>query len=463
MMRTLLTIATLCALAVPTAQASDALPAHAVSVHTLDNGLTVVVSEDDRLPVVAVELRYLVGSAHERAGRTGFAHLFEHLMFQGSAHYDDEYFKPFEPIGGSVNGTTNTDRTNYFERVPSNYLELALWMEADRMGALLPVLTQEKLDNQRDVVKNERRQRYENQPYGMVFKYLTCGLYPKGHPYAHLTIGSHADLTAATLDDVRAFFERYYAPSNAILTIVGDTKTDQALALAKQYFGHLPAGERAPTPTAEMPVLDGPVHIRQTDEVKLPRVHLAWHTPAFYADGDAALDVLSSVLSRGKTSRLYQPLVYEQKVAKDVQAFQWSRQLGSTYVIQATAAPGKSIEELAAALDEAVKTALATPPTQTELDRAVNGWRKSFFHRVESVLERARLYSTYLHFNGKPDYLADDLARYTTLTPAQIHETAKRWLDSSKVVRVDIVPGDKPPAAAECPAPLETAAKGGAK
>ena len=226
-------------------------PENLVTEHRLGNGLTLLLSEDHRLPVVAVEVRYLVGSAHEVAGRTGFAHLFEHLMFQGSVNYDEEYFKPLEPIGARVNGTTNTDRTNYYEQVPSEYLERVLWLESDRMESLLGALTQAKLDNQRDVVKNERRQNYEDRPYGLAFKHLANNLFPKGHPYHHLPIGSHADLTAASLDDVRAFFKRYYCPANAIITITGDFDSEETLGLVERYFGDIAPGTRSPKPVAQ--------------------------------------------------------------------------------------------------------------------------------------------------------------------------------------------------------------------
>lgn len=427
------------------APAQEAAPAPTLAVehYALDNGMQVLLSQDDRLPVVAVEIRYFVGSAHEVKGRTGFAHLFEHLMFQGSQHFDNEYFAPFEPIGAQINGTTSTDRTNYYVRLPSNYLELALWMESDRMAHLLPALTQEKLDNQRDVVKNERRQSYENRPYGMVWKYLTETLFPEGHPYHHPTIGSHADLTAATLDDVKAFFRQYYVPSNAVITVVGDFDRAETKALIEKYFGALPSGARAPTPKAALPALDGPVHLRSTDQVKLPRVYLAWVTPALYAPGDAEMDVLASVLTDGKTSRLYKPLVYDQKVAKDVAAFQASSQLGSFFVVQATAAPGKTADEVGEALLAALDEATATAPTQDEFDRALNGWRKSFYGRVEGVLSRAQLLSTYLHLTGNPDYLQKDLDRYTQLTPKKLHQAAVRWLRPDRRLRLDIVIGEK--------------------
>jgi len=434
----------------PASAADVPVPQLQVETHTLENGLTVLLSRDDRLPVVAVEVRYLVGSAHERKGRSGFAHLFEHLMFQGSQNFDDEYFKPFEPIGARVNGTTSTDRTNYYERVPREYLELALWMESDRMENLLPVLTQEKLDNQRDVVKNERRQSYEDRPYGMWWLWLIDSMFPEGHPYHHAPIGSHADLTAATLDDVKAFFRQYYVPSNAVVTIVGDFDPAQAKALVAQYFGHLPAGTRAPDPKTKDDTLQKSIHRVESDEVKLPRIYLAWHTPALYEEGDAAMDILATVLSDGKSSRLYKPLVYDQKVAKDVAAFQVSFAREGFFVVQATAAPGKSIDELATALDKAVTEAIATAPTDDEMTRSLNGWRKSFYGRIESVLSRAQLLSNYFHIAGNPDYLATDLARYTGLDAAKVHEAARRYMSANRV-RLDILPVE------------EKAAKGGAE
>lgn len=423
------------------------VPQLAVEQMTLDNGLTVLLSRDDRLPVVAVEVRYLVGSAHERKGRSGFAHLFEHLMFQGSQNFDDEYFKPFEPIGAAVNGTTSTDRTNYYERVPKEYLELALWMESDRMENLLPVLTQKKLDNQREVVKNERRQSYEDRPYGMWWLHLIDSLFPDGHPYHHAPIGSHEDLTAATLDDVKDFFRTHYVPANAVVTIVGDFEPAQAKALVQKYFGHLPAGKRTPDPKVKDPTLSKDVHRVERDEVKLPRTYLAWHTPALYEEGDAAMDILATVLSDGKSSRLYKPLVYDQKVAKDVAAFQVSFAREGFFVIFATAAPGKTIDELSAALDEAIANAIASPPSDDEMTRSLNGWRKSFYGRVESVLSRAQLLSTYFHFTGKADYLATDLGRYTGLDAAKVHAAAQQFL-GAKRVRLDILPVEEKKGAA---------------
>lgn len=414
-----------------------------VRQYQLKNGLTVLLSPDHRLPVVTTDVRYMVGSSYERKGRSGFAHLFEHLMFQGSEHFNDEYFKPFEPVGGAANGSTTQDRTNFFERVPSNYLRLSLWMESDRMEYLLPALDQKKLDNQRAVVKNERRQRFENQPYGMVWVYLAHALFPPGHPYHHPVIGSMKDLSAASLSDVRAFFHEYYVPANAILTICGDFKPARAKRLVREYFGSIPGGHRAPVPQATMPTLPGIKHIVKTDNVKLPRVYLAWESPALFAPGDADLDLLSSVLSSGKTSRLYEPLVYKKKLATDVAAYQASMRLSSIYIVQATAAPGKNINDVADALLADLKKAIATPPTRDEMKRALNGYEKSFFQRVQDVTSRAALLSTYYHFTGNAHYIQKDLARYTRATPAQVQRAAKRWLDFGHYVRLDIVPGPK--------------------
>ena len=443
------------------------VPSIAVERYVLGNGLTVLLSPDHRLPLVATEVHYLVGSANEVKGRSGFAHLFEHLMFQGSQHFDEEYFKPFDPLGGTVNGTTDTDRTNFFEQVPSNALEVSLWMQSDRMENLLPAMTQAKLDNQRDVVKNERRQRYENTPYGEVWRLLQENLYPDGHPYHHTTIGSHEDLTAASMDDVKGFFQQYYVPANALLTISGDFDPAAVKVLVEKYFGTIAAGKRAERPQATMPVLGGsvggvPIHVVEKDEVKLPRIYLAWPTPALFSPEDAALDVWATVLADGKSSRLYKPLVYEQKVAKDVSAFQASAALSSYFVVQVTAAPGKSVAELEAALLPALRTALSTPPTDDEMQRALSGWRKSFYQRVEGVLSRAQLLSSYQHFAGRPDFLQDDLSRYTSLTGAKVNTVATRWVPAERptqYVRVDILPAPEAPPADKTPATPTKGAK----
>jgi zinc protease len=436
-------------------EAAANAPKLPVEQYQLDNGLTVLLSEDHSLPVVSIEVLYLVGSGHERPGRTGFAHLFEHLMFQGSEHFDHEYFKPYEPIGGQVNGTTSRDRTNFFEVVPSNYLATPLWMESDRMQFLLPSLTQDKLDNQREVVKNERRQRNENAPYGMAQVYLGEMLYPPGHPYRHTPIGSHEDLTAATLDDVKAFFQQYYVPANAALALVGDFQSADAKRSIQSYFGSIPGGTRAARPTAGAPPAHAE-HWQKSDDVPLPRIYLAWHTPALFAAGDAELDLFSSVLTAGKTSRLYHPLVYVQKVAKDVNAYQASEQLSSYYVIEATAAPGQSVDALYTALAQAFSKALEAAPSADELERARSAYKKQFYGRIEAVQSRASTLAAYYQHTGRADYLGDDLARYVEATPQGVHAAARRYLSLNEAVRLDIVPGKKeagpPEPAAKAPA-----------
>lgn len=434
-------------------EAASSAPKVPVEQYQLDNGLTVLLSEDHALPVVSVEVLYLVGSGHERQGRTGFAHLFEHLMFQGSEHFDQDYFKPYEPIGGQVNGTTSRDRTNFYQVVPSNFIKTPLWMESDRMHHLLPALTQDKLDNQRDVVKNERRQRYENAPYGMAFWYLGEALYPPGHPYRHSPIGSHEDLSAATLEDVQGFFKQYYVPANAAIAVVGDFESGEAKQLVSHYFGAIPSGQRAPLPKAEVPAPEA-VHWQKTDDVPLPRIYLAWHTPALFAPGDAELDLMASVLSSGKTSRLYHPLVYDKKIAKDVDAYQVSQGLSSYFVVEATAAPGKTVDTLYTELMGALTRALDAPPTAAELSRAVSAYKKGFYSRIEAVQSRASTLLTYYLHTGRADYLEQDLKRYVDPSPESVHQAAKRYLNLAKLVRLDIIPGVKegsggPPAAAE--------------
>lgn len=419
------------------------LPALKVEQYTLKNGLTVLLSEDHSLPSVAAHIVYLVGSGHEKKGRTGFAHLFEHLMFQGSAHFDAEYFAPFEPIGARTNGTTSSDRTVYYEQVPSQYAELALWMESDRMRSLLPVLTQEKLDNQREVVKNERRQRYEVTPYGMAWWHMDHALYPVGHPYHHSTIGSHEDLSAATLEDVRSFFLQYYVPKNAALSIVGDFQTGEMKSLVEKYFGDIKAGERAETPSPRRPNVTTPKHWVIEDDVALPRVYFAWITPALFEDGDEELDLLSSVLSRGKSSRLFHALVYKRKLAKDVHAFQMSQKLNGVYVIQATAAPGTELSELVDALKEELKAALERLPTESELTRARNDYKKNFFDQLQTFSDRASLLGTYFLHTGKGDYVEQDYARYVNADAEAVLAAGKKYLNFANAVRLDFVPGKK--------------------
>ena len=427
----------------PEVEASSNLIQLPVEQYQLENGLTVLLSEDHELPFVATEIVYLVGSSYEKSGRTGFAHLFEHLMFQGSEHFDKEFFAPLEPIGARVNGTTNRDRTNYYEQVPKQYAELPLWLESDRMRSLLPVLTQSKLDNQRDVVKNERRQRYENRPYGMAWWYLTQAIYPDGHPYQHSTIGSHEDLSAATLEDVKSFFAEYYVPQNAAIIVVGDFEAEVTKANIIKYFADMPAGKRAPQPVAAPVELTGVTHWVLEDQVALPKIYLSWPSPALFAPGDAELDLLSSVLTGGKSSRLFQDLVYEQRLAKSIDAYQASMKLSSNYVVEITAAPGTSIEELEKALFLALEKALKTAPTESELLQARSRYKKGFYQRLESYSSKASLIGNYFLHTGKGDYVEKDFARYAAPSPEQILSAGQKYLDLKRYIRIDVLPGDK--------------------
>jgi zinc protease len=336
---------------------------------TLANGLDVIVHEHRQLPMVAVNVWYHVGSKNERPGRTGFAHLFEHLMFEGSEHYDQGYFQPLQQAGGLLNGSTNPDRTNYWEVVPTGALDLALWMESDRMGYLLPALTREKFENQRDVVLNERRQNYENRPYGLAGIVLAAALFPPDHPYHWLTIGSADDLRAASLDEVREFFAAFYHPANASLTLAGDIDAATGFALADKYFGEIPAG-KAPDPVVAAPTLAADARLVLEDRVELPRLYLAWHSPAMFASDDAELDLAADLIGHGKTSRLYHSLVYEQQIAADVVAYQSSREISGVFQIAATAAPGVALADLERVIRDTLSSVATTGPTEAELERA---------------------------------------------------------------------------------------------
>jgi zinc protease len=403
---------------------------------TLANGLQVVLHEDHRTPIVAVNVWYHVGSKDEPAGRYGFAHLFEHVMFQGSKHVpEDTYFRNLERVGASnVNGTTNEDRTNYFETVPRNRLELALWLESDRMGFLLDHVDQQTFSGQREVVKNERRQNYENAPYGLVVQYVEEALFPAPHPYHHLTIGSPADLDAATLEDVKQFFRTWYVPRNATLVVAGDIDPSAALGLVDKYFGPIPGG--APPPRAPAPSvgLAGETRLEIEAGVQLGRVVVSWITPPYFEAGDGELDMLARVLSATKTSRLYKRLVYDDQIAQDVSAQQGSHQLASEFEIVATAKPGHTPEELLAVIDQEVARVVALGIEDGELSRARAAFMASMAFGLEGVGSRANTLNTFVHYTGDAGYLPKDIARYESATAASVREAAARWLAPGKRV-----------------------------
>jgi zinc protease len=410
--------------------------------HTLDNGLDVIVHEDHDCPIVAVNVWYHVGSKNEQPGRTGFAHLFEHLMFEGSEHHDAGYFRPLQEVGGVLNGSTNADRTNYWEVVPSSAVELALWMESDRMGFLLPALTDAKFENQRNVVLNERRQNYENRPYGFAGMALVSALYPPDHPYSWVTIGEADDLMAARLDDVRAFFETYYRPRNASLALAGDITVERAVALATAYFGDFDRGPDVPPVVAPPASMSSDVRIFLEDRIELPRLYMAWHSPALFADDDAELDLVADVLAGGKTSRLYRSLVYEQRIATEVAASQGSRELSSSFQVVATAAPGVTLAELEAAISKELQALMDSGPTAVELQRCLAQAEAHFLQRLQTVggfggkSDQLNAYNVYL---GRPGYFEKDLARYRTATSTAIVDAARRWLGAARVT-LSVVP-----------------------
>jgi zinc protease len=409
---------------------------------TLANGLDVIVHEDRHVPIVAVNLWYHVGSKNERPGRTGFAHLFEHLMFEGSQHHDSGYFPPLQAAGGQVNGSTSTDRTNYWEVVPANALDLALWMESDRMGYLLPALTQSRFENQRDVVLNERRQNYENRPYGLAFVALAAALFPRDHPYHWLTIGSAEDLRAMRLDDVQEFFRTYYHPANASLALAGDVDPERAFDLAEQYFGDLKPG---PTPGSirASATLRRDLRLVLEDRVEMPRLYMAWLSPAMFAEHDAELDLLADLLANGKTSRLYRTLVYEQRLALDVGAQQSSRELGSFFLLVATAAPGRSLTDIAAIIDIALQQVQDEGPSESEMERARAQIEAHFMYRLQTVGGfggKSDQLNSYNVLRGDPGYFAADLARYRDATADTVREATRRFFPFDRRVTLSVVP-----------------------
>jgi zinc protease len=415
---------------------------------TLPNGLRVILHEDHSIPMVSVNMWYHVGSARERAGRTGFAHLFEHLMFMGSGHVKPGEFDSWlESAGGDNNGSTTNDRTNYWINVPANSLELALFLESDRMGYLLDTMTPKTVDAQRDVVKNERRQSVENRPYGTAGVVLDEMLYPDGHPYHWPVIGYMDDLTAASYEDVVAFFKKYYAPSNASLVVAGDLETAAARRLIEKWFGDVKAGAALEPMTMPGVALTGVKKKTITDRVQLPRLYLAWLTPRQFEPGDAALDAVSAVLAGGKNSRLFKRLVYDMQIAQDVSAFQASQTLSSSFQIIATPQPGHTVAELQKVIDEELQRLQREPPTARELERSVNQVEASFYDRMERVGGfggKADQLNAYYASTGDPDWFNEDLARYRALSVGDVSAAAAQFLPLDKRVELIVEPEKKP-------------------
>ncbi len=445
--------------AMVSAQKSERLPPIKYKEMTLKNGLRVIMHEDRSTPVVAINLWYHVGSKNEQPGRTGFAHLFEHMMFQGSKNFVDGY-RPVEELGGNVNGTTNEDRTYYFEVVPSNFLERILYLEADRMGNLLDAVSQEKLDNQRDVVKNERRQRIDNVPYGTAGERISDIMYPEGHPYHWSVIGSMADLSAASMDDVKGFFRQYYAPNNAVLVLSGDYDEKQARGWIEKYFGPIAKGAGISRPNPAQSKLTGEIRKTYEDNVPLQRLFLVWHgVPQFAAD-DAALNMLSSILVSGRGSRLQSNLVYGKEVAQSTGAFHAANEIAGLFQITATAKPGKTLDEIEKEINTEIERLRKEPPTAEEMTRALNIRESNAVYSLQTVLGKGGQLSSYAGFLNKPDYFQTDIDRYRNVTAADIQRVANTYLNANRLVMSYVQrKGDAPKMNAEANKPTSTEKK----
>ncbi len=417
--------------------------------YKLPNGLNVILSVDRATPTVAVDIWYHVGSKNEVPGRTGFAHLFEHVMFTGSGHVPyGMHDKLTEGVGGSNNGSTNNDRTNYFEIVPSNYLESALWLEADRMGFLLDKLDLEKLNAQREVVKNERRQSYDNQPYGRVSEILSAAIYPKGHPYSWPVIGSMTDLTAASEDDVKDFFRMYYEPNNATLAVVGDFDPAQAKQWIAKYFSDLKQGKAVERPAVPLAKLGSSKHLVYEDRVTLPRLYLTWPTVGAKNDDDLVLDVIADILSGPRTARLTKALVYDSQAAANVAAFQSTNEDVGEFQVVVIPRPGHTLSELEAKVDEVMQKFLSEGPTAEEMQKATSGSELSFLRGLESNLGKAEQLLSGAVYHGDPGYFRTEYQRQLSITAADVKRVANTYLSRGRIA-LSVVPLGKKDQAAK--------------
>ncbi len=430
------------------APAEIPIPKIAVEKTTLANGLDVLLVEDHRLPRVSVSVWYHVGPVNEEPGRTGFAHLFEHMMFQKSKHVPkDAYFRTLEAAGSSdINGTTDQDRTNYFETVPSNQLELALWLESDRMGYLLDEITADSFKNQQDVVRNERRQSVENRPYGIVEEAATHAIFPKEHPYYSDVIGSHQDIQAAQVADVRKFFKEYYSPNNASIAIVGDIDKAKTHQLVEKYFGSLKRGPDVPPVKVTTPEITAERHVIVTDHIEVPRLYISWVAPPIFKPGDAEAQLAAVILGQGKSSRLYRSLVYDKQIAQNVYVYDAPYTLGSVLRIQATAREGHTLEEIQKEIDAQLEEFRQKGPTEQEMERAKATIETGILFSLErnggfdGIADRINMYN---HHLKNPDYLAEDIMRFRKTTASDVHAFAKKYLVESARAVVYGMPGNQ--------------------
>ena len=434
----------------PPAAAQD--PKIAFEKFTLPNGLEVILAPDKSVPLVAVDVWYHVGSGNETVGKSGFAHLFEHMLFQGSKNVGaDRHFDILKKIGVSeVNGTTNTDRTNYYEVVPSNQLETALWLESDRMSHLLEMLTKPSLDNQIDVVRNERRQRYDNVPYGKARLELAAMLYPEGHPYRYTTIGRHEDLTSASVDDVKNFFKTWYVPANATLAIVGDFDADAVKATVTKWFGSFPPSQKPTTIVVPAPAISATRAAADktiTDDfAKLRQLQFAWQSPANFAPGDAELDIAANALTDEGTGRLYKILVHEKQLAQGVAAYQGGQGFSGTFNLVVTLRSDADEAQVRQIVFDELARMATTGPTDREVARAVTSFEASSVYGLESLFARAEQLQSFNHYLGDPDRLTWNLDRYRHSSPDAVRAAVAQYLGRDHAVTLTIDPGT--PAAA---------------
>ena len=414
-----------------------ALPPIPFTEFTLPNGLRVILHEDHSTPIVAVNVWYHVGSKNEQPGKTGYAHLFEHMMFQGSKGFDDDYFKALQEVGGTLNGSTNADRTNYWEVVPSNFLERAVFLEADRMATLPDALTEAKLANQRDVVKNEKRQNYDNRPYGLVGAKIAEILYPETHPYHWLTIGSLEDLTAASMEDIKAFFRRYYTPNNASLAIAGDFNPAEARRFVEKYFGPVKRGPDVTPPVVTQPTLSGTVRKSMEDRVSAPQITMVWHSVPALTTDEAPLDVLAALLGQGRNSRLYKSLVYDKQIAQNASASNNTRELAGTFQITAIPRRGVSVDSLEAEINKEIAALISQPPVASDIQRAYNAGEAQLIYGLQTVGGfggKSDQLNQYAVFTGNPGFFERDLSRYRAVTPADVQRVARTYLTSNRLI-----------------------------
>lgn len=408
--------------------------------YRLSNGLEIILHKDTNLPLVAVNLWYRVGSANEHRGKTGMAHLFEHMMFQGSQNVPKEmHFRYIQEAGGSLNGSTNFDRTNYYEKLPSNFLELALWLESDRMGFFLPALTQEKLDNQKGVVINERLERYDNQPYGLAWEILLSNLYDHSHPYSWPTIGFIDDISGFTLGEISDFFKTYYSPANATMVVAGNYDEKFAKENIEKYFSEIPKPEISPGLKPKASVITDTKVIRREENVQLERIYLAWSSDNAFGNDDAALDILADLLSGSKNARLYKKIVFEKELAQDISAFHYSGKLSGHFIIIATAKKGKSINEIKTDIQNEIETIRNEGLIDRELTKTKNRIKSGFVFSLQNLDTMANQLNYYNYFLGEPNSFQYDLDRYNKVSIEDIKAVIEKYF-SKPFIELKIVP-----------------------